>query len=208
MDRKFFKAVFDRCLDWETPDLLCITGDIVDSNFHHRWIVPMLGRLRWKEAGLFILGNHDIRYQPKLIRRRFHRLGLHNLGNAWKELSVRGQPMLVVGYEAPWFVPKPNLAGCPEKMFRLCLSHSPDSMGWARRNKIDLMLAGHVHGGQIRLPLFGSMLVPSRYSRRYDCGTFFEQPTLMHVGRGISGKHLLRLNCRPEVTRLVLHRSS
>jgi len=214
MDRRFFQAVFNRCLEWETPDLLCVTGDIVDSDFHHRWIVPLMGRLRWQEAGMFILGNHDVRFQPKLIRRRLQRLGMHDLGNTWKELSIRGQPLLAVGYEAPWFKPKPILALCPEKiagtedrMFRLCLSHSPDSIAWARRNQIDLMLAGHVHGGQIRLPLFGSLLVPSRYSRRYDCGTFFEKPTLMHVGRGISGKHLLRLNCRPEVTRLVLHRA-
>ena len=81
LDRKFYQAVFDRCLEWETPDLLCITGDIVDSDWHHRWIVPLLGRLRWKEAGMFILGNHDTWYDMKRIRRRFARLGMHNLGN-------------------------------------------------------------------------------------------------------------------------------
>ena len=213
LDRKFSQAVLDRCLEWDTPDLLCITGDIVDSDFHHRWIIPLLGRLRWKEAGMFILGNHDTWYNTEQIRRRFHRLGMHNLGNAWKQLTVRGEPLVAVGYEAPWFKPEPNMDGCParlptadDKMFRLCLSHSPDSIQWARRHKVDLMLAGHVHGGQIRLPLFGSLFVPSRYSRRFDCGTFSEGSTVMHVGRGLSGKHLLRLNCRPEVTRLVLHR--
>ena len=46
---------------------------------------------------------------------------------------------------------------------------------------IDLMLSGHVHGGQIRFPVIGSLLVPSRYGRRYDCGTFEEGPTLLHV---------------------------
>jgi predicted MPP superfamily phosphohydrolase len=66
------------------------------------------------------------------------------------------------------------------------------------------MLAGHVHGGQIRLPLFGPIFVPSRYSRRYDCGTFDEPPTLLHVSRGLSGQHPLRYNCRPEVTKIIL----
>jgi predicted MPP superfamily phosphohydrolase len=211
LDRKFYTSVFDRCVEWGTPDLLCITGDIVDSDWHHRWIVPLLGRLRWKEAGMYILGNHDTWYDTKRIRRRFHRLGMLNLGNCWKQLTVRGHPLLAVGYEAPWFKPEPNLDACPtaigeDKLFRLCLSHGPDSIPWARKHKMDLMLAGHVHGGQIRLPLFGSLFVPSRYSRRFDCGTFFEAPTVMHVGRGLSGKHLLRVNCRPEVTKLVLHR--
>jgi predicted MPP superfamily phosphohydrolase len=66
------------------------------------------------------------------------------------------------------------------------------------------MLAGHVHGGQVRVPVFGSLLVPSVYGRRYDCGTFEEGPTLLHVGRGISGEHPLRVACLPQVTRLVL----
>jgi predicted MPP superfamily phosphohydrolase len=66
------------------------------------------------------------------------------------------------------------------------------------------MLAGHNHGGQIRFPLLGSVFVPSRYGRRYDCGTFQEQPTVLHVCRGLAGQHPLRYNCRPEVTKIVL----
>jgi len=66
------------------------------------------------------------------------------------------------------------------------------------------MLSGHVHGGQIRLPWIGSILVPSRYGRRYDCGTFAEAPTLLHVSRGVSGEHPLRYHCKPEVTLLTL----
>ena len=66
------------------------------------------------------------------------------------------------------------------------------------------MLSGHVHGGQVRVPLFGSILVPSRYGRRYDSGLFDEPPTLLHVNRGLSGEHPLRYNCRPEATLLTL----
>jgi predicted MPP superfamily phosphohydrolase len=97
-----------------------------------------------------------------------------------------------------------GLKGCPEDGFRLCLSHTPDHLPWARRHGIDLMLAGHVHGGQIRLPVIGSVFVPSRYGRRYDCGTFHEPPTLLHVSRGLGGEEPLRFNCRPEVTKLIL----
>jgi predicted MPP superfamily phosphohydrolase len=86
----------------------------------------------------------------------------------------------------------------------LCLSHTPDNIAWARQHRIDLVLAGHVHGGQIRLPLIGSIFVPSKYSRRYDGGTFHEPPTVMHVSRGLAGEHALRYNCRPEVTLVVL----
>jgi uncharacterized protein len=54
------------------------------------------------------------------------------------------------------------------------------------------------------VPPFGSILVPSRYGRRYDQGSFDERPTLLHVSRGLSGEHPLRFGCRPEVTLLTL----
>jgi predicted MPP superfamily phosphohydrolase len=66
------------------------------------------------------------------------------------------------------------------------------------------MLSGHNHGGQIRLPIFGSLFVPSRYSRRYDMGTFHEPPTVLHVNRGLSGKEAIRFRCRPQVSRIQL----
>jgi predicted MPP superfamily phosphohydrolase len=202
-DRDWFRLVMDRCNRWE-PDLVAVTGDIADSIHHQRWIVPVLGRLRWRVAAFAILGNHDYRYDPAFIRRRLRRVGMQVLSNAWLELEVRGEPLVVVGHEGPWLKPAPDLKGCPAGPFRLCLSHTPDNIPWARRAGVDLMLSGHVHGGQVRLPLFGSVLVPSRYGRRYDCGTFEEPPTLLHVSRGLSGQHPLRYGCRPEVTRLIL----
>lgn len=205
-DRAFFRRVMDACTAWE-PDLVALTGDIVDSDRHIRWIVPLLGRLRWRIAAFAILGNHDSWYDFPLIRRRLRRIGMHVLDNRWEKIEVRGEPMVVVGHEGPWFRPAPDLSDCPENTFRLCLSHTPDNIPWARRNNIDLMLSGHNHGGQIRFPVIGSLLVPSRYGRRYDCGIFHEPPTLLHVSRGLGGEHPLRFNCRPEVAKIVLRRS-
>jgi predicted MPP superfamily phosphohydrolase len=203
-DRAFYQFVMEHCLKKGIPDLVAVTGDVVDSNWHHRWILPVLGRLRWNIAGFAILGNHDCWRDTAVIRRRLARTGLDVIGNSARQIDVRGRPMLVIGNEAPWIKPIANLDGCPADIFRLCLSHTPDNIVWACRHKIDLMLTGHVHGGQIRLPLIGSVFVPSRYSRRYDCGTFFESPTVMHVSRGLAGQHPLRYGCRPEVTRIVL----
>jgi predicted MPP superfamily phosphohydrolase len=203
--REFFRVVMDQCNVWE-PDVVAFTGDLVDTNVHYRWIVPLLGRLKWREAGLAILGNHDSWRDANLIRRRLRKLRMHVLGNDWKLLYLRGEPLVVVGHEGPWFKGVADLSDCPTDPFRLCLSHTPDHIEWARQNGIDLMLSGHVHGGQIRFPAIGSVFVPSRYGRRYDCGTFLRPPTLLHVSRGLSAKDPVRYNCRPEVTLLVLRR--
>jgi hypothetical protein len=205
-DRIFYQRVMERCLEAGVPDLIALTGDVVDSNWHHRWIVPVLGRLRCNIAAFAILGNHDSWRDHVQVRRRLRRIGMRVIGNGWEVLDVRGVPMAVIGHEGPWFRPEPDLTGCPTDVFRLCLSHTPDNIRWARQHKIDLVLAGHVHGGQIRLPLLGSVFVPSRYSRQYDGGTFWRPPTVMHVSRGLAGQHPLRFFCYPEATRITLRR--
>jgi predicted MPP superfamily phosphohydrolase len=202
-DRSYYRAILDRCAAW-MPDIVAITGDVADSAIHHRWIVPLLGRLRWRIACFAILGNHDHRHDVAVIRRRMRRLGMKVPENSWMQVEVRGEPMVVIGHEGPWLAPAPDLSACPAGPFRLCLSHTPDNIRWAQRNGIDLVLAGHVHGGQIRFPLVGSMLVPSVHGRRYDCGTFAEGATIMHVSRGVSGEHPVRYNCLPEVTLITL----
>jgi predicted MPP superfamily phosphohydrolase len=206
-DREFYRETMDRCAAWQ-PDLVAVTGDIVDTIHHYRWIVPFLGRLRWNIAAFAILGNHDYWYGPDMVRRRLRKLNMNVLGNSWMKLDVRGQPLVVIGHEGPWFRPAPDLGDCPAEGFRLCLSHTPDNIRWAQRHKIDLMLSGHNHGGQIRFPVIGSVFVPSRYGRRYDCGNFFEPPTYLHVTRGLAGQHPVRYNCRPEIVKLVLKCSS
>lgn len=202
--RAFFQYIFDRCRVWQ-PDLIAITGDWVDTMWHHRWIIPLLGRLRASLGTFSILGNHDLWYDPDRVRRRLRRLGIGDPGHGWVQREVRGVPLLVIGHEGPWFGDgAPNLAGCPDGPFRLCLSHTPDNIRWARAAGIDLMLSGHVHGGQVRLPVIGSLLVPSKYGRKYDCGVFQEGATVLHVSRGLSGQEPLRINCRPEATLLEL----
>ena len=203
-DRRFHEFVIDRAMADGTPDLIALTGDVVDSDWHHRWILPVLGRLRWTQAAFAILGNHDQWRDVPAIRRRLARLKFDVLGNGWRHIQVRGQPMVVIGHEGPWFKPLVDLADCPPNCFRFGLSHTPDAIAWARKQAIDLLLCGHVHGGQIRFPLIGSTFVPSRHSRRFDAGTFYLQPTLMHVSRGLAGQHPLRFLCNPEVTRIVL----
>ncbi len=207
-DRAFYQYVADRAMEQGIPDILAITGDIVDSSWHYRWVVPVLGRLRWNIDAFAILGNHDSWRDTVLIRRRLAKVRISVLGNSWQQVKVRGQPMVVIGHEGPWFKPYPDMSACPDEAFRLLLSHTPDNIGWARQHTVNLVVTGHVHGGQIRLPGIGSLFVPSRYSRKYDCGTFYVKPSVMHVSRGLAGQHPLRFNCRPEVTRITLQRGN
>jgi hypothetical protein len=208
--RAFFERVMGEIeTRWPVPDLVCLAGDFVDTDHHVKWIGPLLGRLAAREAKLAILGNHDQHHHPDRIRAELAAAGYRVLSNPTAGphvIHIRGLPCALIGHEGPWFRPDPVLADLLEGTFRLCLSHTPDHFYWGRANHIDLMLCGHVHGGQIRLPLIGSIFVPSMYGRRFDTGVFASGGTAMVVGRGLSGKEPLRFRCRPQVIRLTLTR--
>jgi uncharacterized protein len=202
--RVYFDRVLDELSSGPVPDVVCLAGDFVDTDTHHDWIVPLLGRLQAREAKLAVIGNHDKRHDPDRVRAELVAAGYTLLSNSWRELTIRGVPCVTIGHEGPWFGPPPDLSGAPVGPFRLCLSHTPDNFYWGQANGIGLMLCGHVHGGAIRVPLVGSIFVPSAYGRAFDMGVFEENGTVMVVSRGVSGKEPLRFRCNPQAIRITL----
>ncbi|MDX1948399.1 MAG: metallophosphoesterase [Pirellulaceae bacterium] len=190
-----------------TPDLVAITGDILEKSPCLPWIPRTLGQLTARHGKFFILGNHELRLGDVApLRQALVESGLIDLGSRALLHPVRETEILLAGTELPWFGTAPTLPLAPSPRFRLLLSHTPDQLTWARENGFDLMLAGHNHGGQIRLPWLGALISPSRFGSRYAGGVYDEPPTLLHVSRGISGVPPIRLNCPPEIALLVLTR--
>ena len=194
--QSYFEYVLQRCMEQGVPDLVVFSGDLLDDDIYLEWVAPVLGKLRWNVAAFAVLGNHDWWNDFDAARTSLSALGFRVLNNRYEVLEVRGEKLIALGHEGPWFRPAPDLTGAPEG-FRLLVSHTPDNISWAKRNGVRLMLSGHNHGGQIRLPLMTSMFVPSKYSRKYDMGTFHEPPTILHVNRGLSGKEPLRFRSAP-----------
>lgn len=207
--KAYFQEVV-RLANEMAPDLVAITGDLVDVDDCIDWIPDTLGRLTSRYGSYFVFGNHDLLVNTDRLRHVMVDAGLIDVGNRWKEVPVRGTSLLVIGNQVPWICPAADLAEAPppppEGPLRIVLAHTPDQLPWAQTSEADLMLAGHLHGGQIRLPLIGALLAPSRRGVKYaQAGVFHAPPTVMHVSRGISGIYPIRMNCPPEMVRLVLH---
>jgi predicted MPP superfamily phosphohydrolase len=189
-------------------DLIAITGDIVDRRECLAWLSSTLGQLRAPLGVYFVLGNHDLRPRDEEgLREALRKLELIDLGGRWIELEHRGSTIVLAGNELPWFTPAADMQSCQverEGCLRVLLSHSPDQFEWAQRWNFDLMLAGHLHGGQVRLPVIGPILAPSWHGVKYACGTFEAGDTVMHVSRGTCGEFPLRWNCPPEISKIVL----
>lgn len=213
LGHEFYDLVVDETNALQA-DLLVITGDILEKTGCLPWINQTLGRLQARHGKYFILGNHERRLRdPAVLRRTLIDAGLTDLGSRCERLTIHGVDVLLAGTELPWFGAALALTNSEFSIqhsalappaFRLLLSHSPDQILWARAHRFDLMLSGHNHGGQIRLPYLGALITPSLYGCRYAGGVYYEPPTLLHVSRGIAGIHLIRLNCPPEIALLVL----
>lgn len=183
-------------------DLVCFTGDLVDNMQLLDWIPETLGQLEGSLGKCFILGNHDWDQEEQAIRRAVTDIGWRDVRDEPLRLERNGSVIEIAGDETPWMGSHPSFS--PTADYRILMSHTPDNIGWARRHGVELMLSGHNHGGQIRLPVIGPVYSPSLYGCKYASGIFWESPTLMHVSRGLAGEHPLRWRCLPEITRVVL----
>ena len=214
LTKDFFRTIVQRTNQWQ-PDVVVLTGDLVEKAACLPWVPDTLGQLEARNGKFFILGNHDRRLpNPKQLRIALCDLGWTDLGGQWLRYFLRETPILLAGNESPWF-PAPRQDDRPPhdsaegtKPFSILLAHTPDQLPWARQQRFDLMLAGHTHGGQIRVPIIGPMVCPSRFGVRYASGLFHEPPTTMHVSRGLSGVQPLRFGCPPEVTLLELRQAT
>lgn len=199
----FTKYVVQRATDWQ-PDLMAVTGDIIDKPACIDWLQDIFSPAAAPDGCYFILGNHDkLVADPNQTRDAMAAAGWTGVGQSPIRRRLRDVDSMVIGNEAPWF-PRPELTDSDDVQFRLLLSHSPDQLSWARKQDVHLMLVGHTHGGQGRLPVLGPVLSPSFHGSRYASGDFYKSPTTMHVSRGLSGTHLLRINCRPQLSLLTL----
>ncbi|HET6425693.1 MAG TPA: metallophosphoesterase [Planctomycetaceae bacterium] len=202
--RRYFEEVMREAAALN-GDMIFFTGDLMDHRQCLEWIPSTLGKLSAPLGCYFVLGNHDW-YLPVTdeMRRRLASHGWQDTAGRVLELQRGDDRLVIAGTERPWMGTAPDFTGVPENVFRILLSHGPDQIDWAEANRVDLMFAGHTHGGQIQLPVIGPVYAPSRYSCRYASGVFYRPPTLMLVTRGISGREPIRYNCRPELTKVIL----
>lgn len=201
--RRYFEEVAE-IVRLEQPDLVALAGDICEFDAQIDWIEPVLGNLPAPLGRFFVLGNHDLRVkdQARLLG-ALRRIGFVDLCSGWRPLAYAGQRGAIAGNARPWHG-RPVVPPAEAADFRVLLAHTPDQFGWARRHGFDLVLAGHTHGGQIRLPLAGPIFCPSWHGVRFAAGTFQSGATVMHVSRGVSSLQPVRLGCPPELALVTL----
>lgn len=192
------------------PDLICFTGDIVESaGDEFRTSVSTFARMSAPLGKYAVLGNHDYE-NTELLEQLWEEAGFKLLRNESALLERGGDHIAVSGLEDLLLGepdPRKALESVPEGAFSLLLMHEPDYADEVDGMPFSLQLSGHSHGGQIRLPLVGPLSMPEG-AEKYISGLYYTDGEGMpvYVNRGFGETFLpLRLLCRPELTVLTLH---
>ena len=197
----------------EKFDLVALTGDLVAGDRPR--LTPALElvagiRAFWDGPIYSVSGNHDWRLgRAAEFNDRLREAGVRVLGNRSEPIQRGAERIWVVGVDDP--VTSRDrldlaLSGSEHRQPRLLLSHSPQLYPQAERHGLDLVLAGHTHGGQIRLPLLGALFVPAMgFFPAWDYGLFSRRATTMIVSGGLGESGLpIRFNIRPEFSLVTL----
>jgi len=202
-------AVVDAVIAAE-PDLVLLLGDYLDSTWLGRGrarpeeVAEQLARLPNTAA---VLGNHDWRAVGPAMGRALEAAGIPVLENAAREVA-RG---LWVAGTAEFRYRTPDvaatLAEVPDDAAVLLMIHDPDLFPWVP-TRVALSAAGHLHGGQVNVPILRRAMLPTRYGERYLAGHVIEDGRHLYVSAGLGTSGLpLRLRRPPEVPLLRLSRA-
>ncbi|MBR6529042.1 MAG: metallophosphoesterase [Firmicutes bacterium] len=203
------------------PDIIAITGDMIDSRRTDVEIALDFAKEAVKIAPCYyVCGNHELRVEEyDDLKEGLHELGVVILENEKKSIVRDNHEITIIGLNDPSFEAFATFMGEDELIeaylktlveddnnYKVLLSHRPELFETYAEAGVDLALSGHAHGGQIRLPIIGGIIAPHQgLLPEYDGGLYIKEETSMVVSRGIGNSIFpFRFNNRPEVVLIEL----
>lgn len=217
-----------KLLQEESPDIIAVTGDLIDS-YHTDIDTAMAFVTRAVKVApvYYINGNHEARVPQAYeeLKRQMQQLGVKVLEHEAVSLEQDGSTLQLLGVSDPRFFvedqrdssfDRPIMTAALQNLMKnrdgytILLSHRPELFDIYCSFDIDLVLCGHAHGGQVRLPLIGGLFAPDQgIFPKYTAGLYEDGKTKMVVSRGLGNSNFrLRVNNRPEVIFLTLTKGS
>jgi predicted MPP superfamily phosphohydrolase len=210
------------------PDMIVLTGDFVSGatkflwtsyggfkQRHYDYCMEELGRLNAPLGVFAVLGNHDFWSGQEValkIACGLEDIGVQVLRNKTIPIERKGQFLYLIGVDDYWegsYNLLRALKNVPEDACRILLSHNPDVNEDIENlnERIDFIISGHTHGGQVVLPFLGALYIPSPFGQKYLAGLVRDKERQTYISRGLGLFFVpIRINCPPEVSLLTLRR--
>lgn len=194
-----------KLINTEEPDLVLSAGDFVaghnaEMSMPIENIAKELGKIKSKYGFFTTLGNHDGWHNAILITETLRANGIKVLANANTSIITNNNQIFIAGVEdLTTGTPDIQKALKDTASPTILITHSPDIFPNVPQN-VNLTLAGHTHGGQIRIPFIGAVVTASDYGNKYTLGLIKENNKKMITTKGIGTSILpIRFNCMPEI---------
>lgn len=194
-------------LEETAPDMIAITGDLLDSRRTDLdAAIHFVRKCVDIAPTYYVPGNHEARIPESYaaLKAQMEAVGVIILENKSVTLEKQGTSITVTGLMDPDFgLTVPELSA---ENYQVVLSHRPELMEFYAQCGLDLVFTGHAHGGQFRLPFIGGLFAPHQgFFPKYDAGVYTQDNTFMVVSRGLGNSLFpLRFNNRPELVVVTL----
>lgn len=206
-----------RLTNEQQADVVVITGDfLIDDVIGGAYVPPApiverVASLRARHGVFVVLGNHDWWNEGEELKRLLEAAGIRVLEDAAAEINHNGARLWMVGISDLWTRKAgidAALRSVPEAEPKIVFTHNPDLLPRVPEH-VSLTLAGHTHGGQVWLPIFGRLVVPSDYGARYAAGHITENGKHLFVSTGVGTSIApVRFGVAPEIAVLTLRSSA
>jgi predicted MPP superfamily phosphohydrolase len=198
LPRAYYEHVFE-LVKAQAADLILLSGDYVSHAENMELMAGLFARHWPARLGAFaVLGNHDLWTDPVRVREVLVSAGVTLVEGRCERLPAAIGRIAICGSDTPW---GPELSTALDRSeLNVVLSHTPDNIYRLAEQGASLVFSGHTHGGQIRLPGFGSVVVPSRFGGLFDAGHFLVDGAELFVSAGVGADlPALRIYCQPEI---------
>lgn len=195
----------------EEPDAILLAGDIVVSHASCHWLEQLqaFGELTAPLGKYAVSGGHDRSFNYAAVTTGLQQLGFVTLENQACPLTDTANGLWLIGLadntKQPGLDNYPLASRqVPSAATKIVLVHSSDAIFSIDSSQIALLLCGHTHGGQVRVPFFGAPIRMTKLPRCHDQGLSRFQSTWIYVTRGLGSSVRLRFSCRPEISLITL----
>lgn len=201
LPKEYYISAMDKVSSYD-PDILLIGGDFVSVPNDLPWVEEVLSHAKARLGVFAILGNHDYWTVPEQIAAVVEKSGIVNLAGRCITIETENVPrgINLCGCEAPWGKKLYFNNFEKDDPLTFVMTHTPDNIYRLKGRGIASVFAGHYHSGQLRAPFLGSLVVPSKYGRRFDHGHFLLEKTGLFVSSGVGVSTInFRLFCKPDI---------
>lgn len=190
------------------PDIIVVTGDIIDSRrYNEKPAIILMEKLVRIAKVYYVAGNHEIRALAyDYLKEEFTKIGVDVVEDRLTTLKLNGNYIDLIGLKDDKIDElndkiKYILKKEKSNNYKMLIVHRPEAIEFYSKNKIDIVFAGHAHGGQIRIPLVGGVIAPGQgFFPKYTEGAHKVKNTTMIVSRGLGNSGFpFRIFNRPEI---------